>query len=138
MYQLNLKPYYNYCINQILKLNADATFIICTNQYDDKLQNYLKDFPENMKYEIQDSSHTDIDTLYIMSSCCGAICSNSTLSFMGALLQKTSSLKIKNKDNIYMPYPFVNFVDEFNPSNVSVDMYPEWCSIYNTLNSSIL
>ena len=138
MYQLNLKPYYNYCINQILKLNADATFIICTNQYDDKLQNYLKDFPKNMKYEIQDSSHTDIDTLYIMSSCCGAICSNSTLSFMGALLQKTSSLKIKNKDNIYMPYPFVNFVDEFNPSNVSVDMYPEWCSIYNTLNSSIL
>ena len=135
MYQLNLKPYYNYCINQILKLNADAKFIICTNQYDDKLQNYLKDFPKNMKYKIQDSAHTDIDTLYIMASCCGAICSNSTLSFMGALLQKTSSLK--NKKNIYMPYPFVNFMDGFNPSNVSADMYPEWCSIYNTLNNSI-
>ena len=35
MYKINLKRYYNYCINQILRLNADAKFIICTNQHDD-------------------------------------------------------------------------------------------------------
>ena len=87
-----------------------------------------------MKYKIQDRTHNDSDTLYIMSSCCGAICANSTLSFMGSVLQKTE----KKKENIYMPYPFVNFTDGFNPSNVTREMYPEWCTIYNTLNDKIM
>ena len=134
MYQINLKPYYNYCINQLMQLNINAKFIICTNQYDDHLQNYIKDFPKNIKYKIQDRTHNDSDTLYIMSSCCGAICANSTLSFMGSVLQKTE----KKKENIYMPYPFVNFTDGFNPSNVTREMYPEWCTIYNTLNDKII
>lgn len=133
MYQINLKSYYNYCINKILELNVDAKFIICTNQYDIYLQNYLKDFPKNMKFKIQDKSNNDMDTLYIMSSCCGAICSNSTLSFMGALFQKEP----KKKEHIYMPYPFVNFIDGFNQSNVTREMYPEWCTIYNTLNNRV-
>jgi len=134
MYQINLKSYYNYCINKILQLNADATFVICTNQYDMSLQNYLNDFPKNIKYIIQDKSNNDMDTLYIMSSCCGAICSNSTLSYMGSLLQKNP----KKKEHIYMPYPFVNFIDGFNRTNITTNMYPEWCSIYNTLNNRII
>ena len=71
-----------------------------------------------------------------MSSCKGGICSNSTLSFMGTILQKNKDNK--KKDNFYMPYPFVNFIDGFNVNNVSKDMYPEWCTIYDTINKIIL
>jgi hypothetical protein len=90
--------------------------------------------PKNKKYTIQNRENNDMDTLYIMSSCCGAICSNSTLSFMGALLQKT----VKCKENIYMPYPFVNFIDNFNETNVTLEMYPEWVSVYNTINNKVI
>ena len=75
-----------------------------------------------------------MDTLYIISSCCGAICSNSTLSFMGALFQKEP----KKKEHIYMPYPFVNFIDGFDSTNITFDMYPEWCSVYNTLTDTLI
>jgi hypothetical protein len=128
MYQLNLKPYYNFCINRILSMNKDARFIICTNQYDALLQSYLKEFPAHIKYKIQKKENNDMDTLYIMSSCRGAICSNSTLSFMGSVLQKQK----KSKEHVYMPYPFVN---DFN---IDIDMYPDWCSVYNTLNNTLM
>lgn len=134
LYNINLKEYYNYCINHILSINPNATFYICTNQYDDVLMRILNGFPKNAKYIIQDGNNNDIDTLYIMSSCCGAICSNSTLSFMGTILQSS----LKNKDTIFMPYPFVTFVDGFNATNVTLDMYPEWCSVYNTLDNKII
>ena len=134
MYQINLKNYYNYCINQILSFNSDAKFYICTNQYDEKLYNYINGFINNKtQYIIQDKTNNDIDTLFIMSSCCGSICSNSTLSYIGSFFQKD-----KHKEKNYMPYPFVKFVDGFNPTNIPLNMYPEWCSVYNTLNDSII
>lgn len=131
MYKINLKTYYNFCISQILSVNKDATFIICTNQYDAILESYLNELTKNIKYKVQEKDNNDIDTLYLMSSCNGGICSNSTLSFMGSLLQK-------NKKNIYMPYPFVNFTNGFNENNVTIDMYPEWCSVYNTLTDTLI
>lgn len=134
MYNINLTKYYNYCINRILSINSNARFYVCTNQYDNVLENILTGFPKNTKYIIQNKNNNDMDTLYIMSSCCGAICSNSTLSFMGTVFQKSP----KNKDNIYMPYPFVKFIDGFNSTNITLDMYPDWCSVYNTLNDTIM
>lgn len=131
MYKINLISYYNYCINQILYSKPEAKFIICTNQYDYILKNYIKELPANVKYIIQHKNNTDIDTLYIMTSCDGGICSNSTLSFMGSVLQK-------KRGYIYMPYPFVNFLEGFNDSNVPIDMYPEWCNVYNTITDSII
>ena len=134
MYLINLKSYYKYAIEQILKLNSKAKFIICTNQYDEELCNYLKDFPFIVDYTLQDETNTDIDTLFIMSSCRGGICSNSTLSYMGCILQKG----LKSKDYIYMPYPYVAFTDNFNSLNITKDIYPPWCTIYNTLTDTIL
>lgn len=134
MYQIDLKEYYNFCINKILSINNKAKFYICTNQYDNILKEYLKGFPKNINYTIQSKTNNDMDTLYIMSSCCGAICSNSTLSIMGSVCQKTP----KNKDNIYMPYPFVKFINGFNESNVTLDLYPIWSSVYDTINNSII
>jgi len=134
MYQISLNKYYNYCINKLLSLNRDAKFYICTNQYDEKLSNYIEDFNINKsQYIIQDKTNNDIDTLFIMSSCCGSICSNSTLSYMGSLFQKN-----KRKEYIYMPYPYVKFVNGFDSSNIPLNMYPEWCNIYNTINDSII
>lgn len=133
MYHINLKKYYDYCIKQIIDLNNDAKFYICTNQYDKELNNYLDNFTTQPEYIIQDKTNNDIDTLFIMSSCCGAICSNSTLSYMGSFFQKN-----KRKEHIYMPYPYVKFENGFNATNVPLNMYPEWCSVYNTLNDHII
>ena len=143
MYQIELKAYYNFCIHAILNVNPSAVFYICTNQYDEALYAYTKDFPKqlrindniiNITYHLQDKTNDDIDTLYIMASCCGAICSNSTLSYMGAFFQKNNN----RPDHIYMPYPYVRFMNGFNETNVSTSMYPDWCSIYNTLNDTII
>ena len=161
MYQIDLKSYYNYCIQQITLLNPLARFYICTNQYDAVLQNYVKDFPKwhhhaagtgtqgsQIQYYFQDPANDEVDTLYIMSSCQGAICSNSTLSYMGAFFQtlkrqqaqQVSAQQHKQplKETIYMPYPYVRFLNGFNETNVTTSMYPEWCSIYNTLNNQLM
>jgi len=131
MYQIELKEYYKICANKILVSNPNAKFIICTNQYDSSLSDYLECFPKEMSYTIQDSSDIDIDTLYIMASCCGGICANSTLSFMGSVFQK-------KKDNIYMPYPFVDFIYGFNETNIKTDMYPKWANIYDTKQNKFI
>jgi hypothetical protein len=133
MYTIELTAYYNFCIERILQLNPNAIFYICTNQYDKVLLNITNQFPKAGKYIIQDRTNDGLDTLYIMASCCGAICSNSTLSFMGALFQKE-----KRKETIFMPYPFMNFVDGFNASNLPLSMYPEWCTVYNTLKGELI
>ena len=133
MYNIQLTAYYKFCIERILELNPQAIFYICTNQYDAVLLNITNQFPKAGKYIIQDRSNDGLDTLYIMASCCGAICSNSTLSFMGALFQKE-----KKKETIFMPYPFVNFVDGFNAENLPLSMYPEWCTVYDTIGGLTL
>lgn len=129
MYLIKLDNYYNDCIDKILESNPDAKFIICTNQYDSTLYKYLNNFKKGIRFILQNANATDIDTLYIMASCCGGICSNSTLSFMGSILQKT-------KTHIYMPYPFLDFVDGYNINNVTLDMYPHWSNVYNSITST--
>jgi hypothetical protein len=126
-----MKEYYNQCISKVLDTNPNARFIICTNQYDSILSNYLKSFPNNISYKIQNAANTDIDTLYIMSRCIGGICSNSTLSYMGSVFQRT-------KESIYMPYPFAKFIDGFNDTNIKIDMYPKWAKVYDTLQNQFM
>ena len=133
LYTIPLKPYYEHCINAIKASNPEAKFYICTNQFDASLQNYLSGFPKGNEYRVQAANNNDIDTLYIMSRCQGAICSNSTMSFMGAYFQKN-----KYKETIYMPYPFVNFINGFNKDNVNLKMYPEWCKVYDTIKSEVI
>lgn len=131
LHYIDLTKYYNFCIKRIKNFNSQARFYICTNSHDESLTKYIDSFPKD-DYIIQDAKDTVIDTLYIMSSCIGGICANSTLSFLGAYFQKN-----KNKNNIYMPYPIVNFLNLYNGENVNQSLYPEWCIIYNTLNDMI-
>jgi len=131
LHVLDLSNYYIYCINKIKSINPVARFYICTNSYDSNLTKYLDNFPIK-DYILQDEKNNDIDTLYIMSSCIGGICSNSTLSYLGSYFQKN-----KKKNNIYMPYPFVNFINGYTDDNITKDIYPEWCTIYNIFNNQI-
>ena len=147
LYNINLKIYYNYCIDKIKEQDDLAKFIICTNEYGYNLDTYINNFPKNIDYIIQDNSNDALDTLYIMSSCKGGICSNSTLSWMGLYFQKErlknnnsennkQNNKQKCKDYIFMPYPWVNFINGYTKDNTS-DIYPEWTQVYDTLTNTI-
>ena len=148
LYNIQLINYYIYCINKILAQNSLAKFIICTNEYSTHFTDYINKFPQNknknnINYIIQDKNNDALDTLYIMKSCKGGICSNSTLSWVGAYFQhydntindNTINNKNKNIKNglIFMPYPWVNFVNGFTKDNIK-NVYPEWTQIYDTIN----
>jgi hypothetical protein len=135
IYNINLVPYYIYCINKIKEQNILAKFIICTNEYGTNLDNYVNTFPKNIDYIIQDLNNDAIDTLYIMSSCYGGICSNSTLSWMGLYFQKQN--RHINKDYCFMPYPWVKFINNYNHNTIK-DVYPEWVQIYNTFSNLLI
>jgi len=157
LYNIQLINYYNYCINNITNYNPLAKFIICSNEYGCNLDNYINKFPKNkninnINYIIQDKTNDALDTLYIMKSCKGGICSNSTLSWLGAYFQKFENennindnykTNINNDDKIlknkliFMPYPWVNFVNGFTKNNIK-NVYPEWTQIYDTINSQII
>ena len=134
LYNIKLNKYYTYCINKIKKQNNNAKFIICTNEYGNNLDNYINNFPKDIDYIIQDKTDDELDTLYIMSSCKGGICSNSSLSFIGSYFQKE---KEKDKNYIFMPYPWVNFINGYIHDNI-IDIYPKWTQVYDTLNDKII
>jgi hypothetical protein len=150
LYTIQLVNYYNYCINKIIEQNSLAKFIICTNEYNNYFTDYINKFPQknknnnNINYIIQDKNNDALDTLYIMKSCKGGICSNSTLSWLGAYFQqfKNDETNINNDKNyknklIFMPYPWVNFVNGFTHDNIK-DVYPEWAQLYDTINNKIM
>ena len=154
LYTIQLVNYYNYCINKIIEQDPLAKFIICTNDYSNHFTDYINKFPQSkntnntnnniINYIIQDKNNDAPDTLYIMKSCKGGICSNSTLSWLGAYFQqfKNDETNINNDKNyknklIFMPYPWVNFVNGFTHDNIK-DVYPEWTQIYDTINNKLI
>lgn len=64
-----------------------------------------------------------------MNICYGWIDVNSTLSYMGVYLQK-------EKNNIFMPYPPVNLINDFK--NLDYSMYPKWANVYDTIKDEIV
>ena len=153
LYTIQLVNYYNYCINKIIEQNSLAKFIICTNEYSNHFTDYINKFPQNknknkINYIIQDKNNDALDTLYIMKSCKGGICTNSTLSWLGAYFQQLENNEnnINNNNNneknfnnklIFMPYPWVNFVNGFTRDNIK-NVYPEWTHIYDTINNKLI
>lgn len=135
---LNIIPYYQYCINRIISINPNALFYICSNKTINYINLLLKNIVIKNQVYYQSIVHNkysitnEMITLYIMSRCCGGICANSALSMMGAHFQLN-----KRKDHIYMPYPFVN--GNTSPSSEeTLSMYPEWCSVYDIHKNRIL
>lgn len=138
VYDFNLLPYYKFCINKIISINPNAIFYICSNKNVNYIKTYFKNISFNNKVNIQtilDNNYNinnEVNTFYIMSKCNGGICSRSALSIMGTHFQK-----FKNKETIYMPYPFVELINGFNSQNVNISMYPDWCNVYD-INKNIL
>ena len=149
LYNIPLELYYKYCIESIKSANNNAKFIICTNERSAKLKYYIEQFPSgcDYNYSIQDIDNDELDTLYIMASCSGGICSNSTLSWMGCYLQgsqrrenmqttqPTQPTQTTHRNLIFMPYPWINFIREFNHDN-TIGIYPDWCRVYNTYSNT--
>uniref|UniRef100_A0A6C0E091 Uncharacterized protein n=1 Tax=viral metagenome TaxID=1070528 RepID=A0A6C0E091_9ZZZZ len=128
LHSIELEKYYKYCIQKILSENNKTKFYICTNQYDKKLSNIIKNIGIT-NYVLQDKNNNYNDTLFIMKNCSGGICANSTLSYMGVYLQK-------EKNNIFMPYPPVNLINDFK--NLDYSMYPKWANVYDTIKDEIV
>jgi len=135
---LTLISYYQYCINRIIDINPNAIFYICSNKTINYIKLFLKNIVIHNQMYIQSILHdkysinNEMNTLYIMSRCCGGICSNSALSIMGAHFQMN-----KMKDHLYMPYPFVNG-NLLPSSEETLSMYPEWCSVYDISKNRII
>jgi hypothetical protein len=111
------KHYYKKCIRDILKQNPNASFLVFSddNSYAKK---YLQKF--KIQYKLSDTK-TGYDTLIEMSNCCGAICANSSLSWLGAFFQR------KPRGLIYMPSKWV-----YNKQKINSDIYPSWAIKMNT------
>jgi len=85
LHYIDLEPYYKNCID----LCNSSEFVIFTN--DSEYANNLF----GSKYPIINES--EINTLYLMSQCKGAICANSSFSWWGAYLNPTRPIFMPSK-----------------------------------------
>ena len=95
---------------------------------------FLYESKQITDYKIQLPEEDEIDTLYLMSRCRGSICSNSTLSWFGSYFQSLRILPDARK-HIYMPYPWVNKTWHGFTDENTRDIYPDWATVYDTINS---
>jgi len=107
---VNLASYQQRCIKMIQKADPSAKFLVFSddNEY---AKHHMKQF--EIPYTLS-STKTAEDTLRQMSSCAGAICANSSLSWLGAYFQK------EPHGLIYMPDKWIH-----DGSNTA-DLYPIW------------
>ncbi len=101
MYKIPLQNYYSKAIINIMESDIDAHFLVFSNDNKNAELFIKKNILVPFDYKISEAK-TAYDTLVEMSSCCGAICTNSSLSWMGAYYQR------EPRKNIYMPYPWLN------------------------------
>jgi len=116
-YQIPLHRYYSEAIMNIMENDINAKFLVFCNE-NDKIALYIKD---NIKVPFDytvSTAETAYDTIKEMSSCQGAICTNSSLSWMGAYYQEPKTL-------IYMPRPWTN-------SKKVAEIYPNWATVIDT------
>jgi len=114
-YQIPLKKYYSEVIMQITENDINAKFLIFSNE-NIKAQEFIN---TNIKVPFDytfSTSESALDTLIEMAACTGAVCANSSLSWMGAYYQSTP------RQNIFMPSPWANI-------KYKIDIYPDWATI---------
>jgi hypothetical protein len=121
-FEIDLKKYYTNCINKIKEINPNAEFFVLSNELE-KAKQYIQDnvpILNNLTIHY-DTSTNRLDTLYYMSESKGGICSNSTFSWIGAF-----SIQNKNKDLIFIPKPWFNYVPD------DAEIYPDWATVIDT------
>ena len=122
VFEIDLKKYYRHCINKIIEIDSQAEFFVLSNELEKAKQYVQTNIPilaNITKYF--DTSTNRLDTLYYMNQSKGGICSNSTFSWIGAF-----SIQNKNKDLIFIPKPWFNYVPD------DAEIYPDWATIVDT------
>lgn len=150
-----LELYYERCITKILE-NTQSTqslikiLVMSNSKNNEKTFNRIMDkLPKSNRitYEIQNPEDMPDKTLFLMSLCSGgAICANSSLSWLGAFLIKEKyeqDLKILNslnssnsynnlikleKPTLFMPSQWMQYSSKYKRENV-VNIYPPWAEI---------
>ena len=100
---VDLRRYYQRCIHQIQHKDADAMM----REYD-------------VPFRVSDTKDT-VDVLREMSSCSGAICANSSFSWLGAFFQK-------GRTAIYMPSVWIAKKLEAHERPIE-GIYPPWATV---------
>ena len=122
-HNVNLFKYYLNCLNNIQSnIENNYDYYVCYNGSQSTMKVYInKLFSElNINHIIyQKENDTPYNTLFIMSQCFGGICSNSTLSWMGAYLAH-----LNGKTKLYMPDKWLNKNKEYYEG-----IYPKWVNI---------
>ena len=110
---VDLRQYYTRCIEMIKKDDPDAEFLVFSND-NAYAENIVREY--DIKYRISNTV-TALDTLIEMSTCSGAICANSSLSWLGAFFQRSGK-------HIFMPSQWYN--DEKKDTS---GIYPPWATV---------
>ena len=134
IHYIDLLPYYNKCIHKILDNPTTPdkiVILVFTNELGELFDNIMNSIYKSsrIEYKIQNPNDMPDRTLYLMSLCYGgAVCANSSLSWMGSMLIHENTKKFQQKPQIYMPSQWINFVHGNIPEN-SAYIYPEWAEI---------
>jgi hypothetical protein len=145
-----LEQYYIKCIHTLLSETPDKhyTIIIFTNELGDRFNDIIDKLPKSIQlsYDVQKPSDMPDKTLYLMSLCKGgAICANSSMSWIGSYLIHQKYLKrmkelkkILEIDNelvlskilpapvIFMPSKWMNYNDHTHTKDNVDYVYPHW------------
>ena len=109
---VDLRKYYARSVKRIYDHNPKAVFLVFTDDraYAERVMHELH-VPHRMSTTVN-----SYETLLEMSSCVGAICANSSFSWIG-------SFSLPLRDQIYMPSKWMN------DGSANADIYPPWAIV---------
>lgn len=109
---VDLRKYYGRCIQKIFEHNPSAEFLVFSDDIE-----YAKIIMKELGVDYTISTKTNpYETLLEMSSCVGAICANSSFSWIG-------SFSMSTRNQIYMPSKW------YNDDSKNQDVYPPWAKV---------
>jgi hypothetical protein len=114
-HDVGLTKYYVECLTRLKDDNKK--FLVFSNE-NTKADEYIKSLNIPFTYTISDKTNA-LDVLKEMASCSGGICSNSSLSWMGAFFQA------ENRGPVFMPGKWIDGVPKENFDT----FYPSWATV---------
>lgn len=114
-HDVGLTKYYVDCLTRLK--DKGVKFRVFSND-NTKAEEYIKSLNIPFTYTISDKTNA-LDVLKEMASCSGAICSNSSLSWLGAFFQA------ENRGPVFMPSKWINDVPKENFDT----FYPSWATV---------
>jgi hypothetical protein len=126
VHDVGLAVYYRKAIQNILMNSQLSTFIVFSNE-PDKVDEYIQnEIQYPIRYTISHAG-TPLTVLKEMAECSGGICSNSSLSYLGAYFQR------KPRGKIFMPDIWMKTI----PKKQMVGFYPAWALVYTIRDAAL-